>query len=80
MYIAGIITILTFPIWNGLVSDIQWLVLGTLLLIPGGVDGTTQMFLPRESTNQIRGITGLLLGVGIPTWIWGAISTILQYI
>lgn len=73
MYLAGFLTFATFPFWKDLAGSTQCLGFGILLLVPGGVDGTTQMFLYRESTNTLRVITGFLIGVGIPLIVWAVI-------
>lgn len=65
MYIGGVIAILSSTLWIGELSYIHSIYVGCLLLVPGGVDGVTQMFGDRESNNILRAITGLLLGVGI---------------
>jgi uncharacterized membrane protein len=39
--------------------------LGLLLLVPMGVDGTTQLFKLRESNNMLRLVTGLVAGAGV---------------
>lgn len=39
-------------------------IFGIILILPMAVDGTTQLFGKRESTNTLRFITGLLGGVG----------------
>jgi uncharacterized membrane protein len=74
MYIGGLIAFLTFPVWNGMLSSVVSLTLGSLLLVPGGIDGTTQMFGSRESNNSIRAITGFALGVGFPLIMYGILS------
>jgi uncharacterized membrane protein len=65
MYLTGGIMILSFPIRNETFSPIFSIVLGMILLLPGGIDGITQMFGSRESNNLLRVITGLLLGIGV---------------
>jgi uncharacterized membrane protein len=49
-----------------------------LLIIPTSVDGTVQLLLRRESTNNRRLITGIAAGVGVVfvlyhllAWAWG---------
>ena len=41
------------------------IIIGILLLIPTGIDGTTQLFELRMSNNVLRFITGLLGGIGL---------------
>jgi uncharacterized membrane protein len=36
-----------------------------LLMVPVAIDGVTQYFGPRESTNTLRFITGFIGGVGL---------------
>ena len=65
MYFGGLVVMLTLIVLEPPISPILLATVGLLFLIPGGVDGTTQMFSDRESTNTLRVITGLLLGTGI---------------
>ena len=65
MYIAGFLTLVTSPLWSQIAPPLITLVTGALCLLPGGIDGTTQMFGNRESTNRLRAITGFLLGIGV---------------
>jgi len=73
MYLGGLLTISTFPLWNGPLSPFQTLVIGAVFLLPGGIDGTTQMFGDRESNNRLRAITGLVLGVGVVLFLHGVL-------
>jgi len=41
------------------------IIFGILLLIPAGVDGTTQLLELRTSNNILRFITGLIGGLGL---------------
>lgn len=77
MYLAGIMTILAFPLWGSLSPTVS-IVLGMSLLIPGGVDGTTQMFGSRESTNRLRTATGILLGIGVVVFVYGVVAGLLR--
>ncbi len=45
--------------------DIKMLVISMILMIPVAIDGMTQYFGPRESTNSLRFITGFIGGVGL---------------
>jgi len=74
MYLGGFLTILSFPVWNKLLSHNAWLLVGLGAIIPAGIDGTTQMFLKRESTNRLRAITGLSLGIGITVIMWAVVQ------
>lgn len=73
MYFTGVLMILTFPLRGELLSPTLSIILGAGLLLPGGIDGTTQMFGNRESTNLLRVITGLLLGMGIVLFAEGVL-------
>jgi len=74
MYLGGFIAIMISPIWRELLSPIATLSLGVFLLIPGGIDGTTQMVGERESTNTLRAITGFPLGIGVVLLLHGLVS------
>jgi uncharacterized membrane protein len=77
MYLGGILTVLSFPLWAGLFTPEVRLVGGTLLLLPGGIDGTTQLLGERESTNKLRIVTGLFLGVGVVLFAQGVVISLL---
>lgn len=64
MYLGGLFAIISAPLWHSVISPETIGMLGIFALLPGGIDGTTQMLGDRESTNSLRGITGLLLGIG----------------
>ena len=54
---------LSFPIFLfGFLSLSLWL--SIVLILPTVIDGLTQAFLERESTNWLRFITGLTAGIG----------------
>jgi uncharacterized membrane protein len=76
MYFGGILTIIAFPIWDSTLPPASTLLAGGLLLLPGGIDGTTQMFGGRESTNGLRAVTGFLLGIGVVLLFHGVIYTV----
>ena len=73
MYLGGLLTILAFPLWNSPLSSLQTLVIGAVFLLPGGIDGTTQMFGDRESNNRLRALTGFVLGIGVVLFLHGAV-------
>ncbi|MBQ6099622.1 MAG: DUF2085 domain-containing protein [Methanobrevibacter sp.] len=57
-----------YLIWNhfyGHAYDFNMLILSMILMIPVSVDGITQYFGPRESTNNLRFITGFIGGIGL---------------
>jgi len=78
MYFAGVLMILTFPLRDELLSPTLSIILGAGLLLPGGIDGTTQMFGNRESNNLLRVATGLLLGVGIVLFAEGILFKVVE--
>ena len=41
------------------------LVISMVLMVPVTIDGVTQYFGPRESTNTLRFITGFVGGIGL---------------
>lgn len=45
--------------------DLNMLLISMILMVPVAIDGLTQYFGPRESTNSIRFITGFIGGVGL---------------
>jgi len=77
MYLGGALTILTFPVWIGVVDTVVALVVGLILIAPGGIDGTTQLLSTRESTNRLRVLTGFSLGVGVPLFTWAIVGQLL---
>jgi uncharacterized membrane protein len=77
MYFGGILSILSFPVWSGLLPNLSGILFAMLLITPAGIDGTTQMLGSRESNNKLRLITGLLLGFGIPMICWWGLRIII---
>ena len=77
MYISGFLSIITSPIWYGVVPPSAFFTIGTILILPGGIDGTSQMFGDRESTNIARGITGFGLGAGIVCIVYGLVFVLI---
>ncbi|WP_188785466.1 DUF2085 domain-containing protein [Halobellus salinus] len=73
MYTAGLLTVLISLLWTFPLSPRLTSFLGGLLILPGGIDGVTQLVGDRESTNLLRILTGLLLGIGIVLMIKGSI-------
>jgi len=59
--------------------EIDLFVLGSILLIPMFLDGTTQLFEIRESNNVLRFITGFIGGVGITLLIFKILLKIGYY-
>lgn len=79
MYLGGLLTILVFPLWNIFLLPFQTLIVGVVFLFPGGVDGTTQMFGDRESSNRLRAITGFFLGIGVVLFLHGVSFLMIGY-
>lgn len=73
MYTAGLLTVLISLLWTLPLSPKLTSFLGGLLILPGGIDGVTQLVGDRESTNLLRILTGLLLGIGVVLIIKGAL-------
>ena len=60
--------LIVFLIWNYVYPinyDINTLIISIVLMIPVTCDGLTQYFGPRESTNNLRFITGFIGGIGL---------------
>jgi len=49
--------------------NIKLLIISIILMMPTTIDGITQYFGPRESTNKIRFITGVIGGIGLIIFI-----------
>lgn len=79
MYLGGILTILFVTLWGSMLPPLSFLLGGSILLLPGGIDGTTQMFGDRESSNRLRAITGLFLGIGVVLFAHGILFLSSQY-
>jgi uncharacterized membrane protein len=45
--------------------DMKMLFISMILMMPAAIDGLTQYFGPRESTNNLRFITGFIGGIGL---------------
>ncbi len=45
--------------------DMSMLLISMALMVPVAIDGVTQYFGPRESTNKLRFITGFIGGIGL---------------
>lgn len=50
--------------------------LAALLIVPLGIDGLTQLFGLRQSTNALRFVTGYLAGFGAAMIIYGSVSAL----
>ncbi len=60
--------------------NIEMLIISIILMTPVAIDGTTQYFGSRESTNPLRFATGLIGGVGLiiffKTILWWIINVL----
>lgn len=77
MYLSGILSLIAVSLQQETFPPTVTLLIGVVLLIPGGVDGTTQMFYERESTNLLRAITGAGMGTSIIFISYGGILAII---
>ena len=60
--------LIVFLVWNclyGINYDINTLAISMVLMVPAAIDGFTQYFGPRESTNALRFTTGFIGGIGL---------------
>ncbi|MBR4396439.1 MAG: DUF2085 domain-containing protein [Methanobrevibacter sp.] len=60
--------LVVYLIWNSFYGheyDLNTLIISIVLMIPVAIDGLTQYFGPRESTNNLRFITGFIGGIGL---------------
>ena len=64
-FYAGLIVYLIANHFYSHGYDFNMLFISMVLMIPVAVDGLTQYFGPRESTNNLRFITGFIGGVGL---------------
>jgi uncharacterized membrane protein len=64
-FYAGLAVYLIWSCFNSLTYDINTLIISIILMVPVSIDGFTQYFGSRESTNPIRFITGFIGGIGL---------------
>lgn len=64
-FYTGLAIYLIYNYFYGHNYDLNTLILSIILMIPVAIDGLTQYFGPRESTNPLRFITGLIGGIGL---------------
>lgn len=77
MYLGGILSVVLAVFWVDETNYMISIILGSILMVPGGIDGLTQMSGERESTNKLRAITGATLGVGVVLLSFGILYAIL---
>ena len=76
-FYSGLIVYLICNYFYGHNYDINTLIISMILMIPAAVDGITQYFGPRESTNNLRFITGFIGGIGLIMFLKIAVKTII---
>ena len=64
-FYTGLAVFLIFDYFYEINCDINTLIISMILMIPVAIDGITQYFGPRESTNNLRFITGFIGGIGL---------------
>lgn len=64
-FYAGLVVYLIFRLFYRHPYDLKMLIVSMILMVPVAIDGFTQYFGPRESTNTLRFITGFIGGVGL---------------
>ena len=64
-FYSGLVFYLILNYFTALNVSLELFVISLMLMIPAGVDGITQYFGPRESTNNLRFVTGFLGGIGL---------------
>ena len=64
-FYTGLITYLIVNYFYPHEYNMRMLIVSMILMIPVAIDGVTQYFGPRESTNNLRFITGFIGGVGL---------------
>ena len=62
---SGLIVFLIWNLFFKINYDITTLIISIILMLPVAADGVTQYFGPRESTNNLRFITGFIGGIGL---------------
>ena len=64
-FYTGLIVYLIFNIFYKHPYDLNMLFISMILMMPVAIDGVTQYFGPRESTNNLRFLTGFIGGIGL---------------
>ncbi len=62
IYLVMFVSLILF--WNIQFRSILSII-GVILIVPMGIDGTTQLLGMRESNNKLRFLTGLIGGIGL---------------
>jgi uncharacterized membrane protein len=80
MYLSGGMTLLLSPLWRSYVTYWSAILVGVAFLLPTAIDGTTQMFGDRESTNRLRILTGVPLGIGVVWVLYGIVFALPRFV
>ena len=64
-FYAGLIVYLIVNCFYKHPYDLNMLFISMILMIPVAIDGVSQYYGPRESTNSLRFITGFVGGIGL---------------
>ena len=64
-FYSGLVVYLVYSLFYSHPYSLNMLILSMILMIPVAVDGVTQYFGPRESTNTLRFVTGFIGGIGL---------------
>ena len=64
-FYTGLMVYLTVNLFYKHPYDWNMLFISMVLMVPVAIDGFTQYFGPRESTNTLRFITGFIGGIGL---------------
>lgn len=64
-FYTGLVAYLTVSFFYHHAYNLEMLLISMILMIPVTIDGVTQYFGPRESTNTLRFITGFIGGIGL---------------
>jgi len=77
LYAGFLVSFLWFLLVYGITDFSMRLFWTSLLFVPMGIDGITQLFRKRESTNEIRFVTGFLAGIATAMLTYFAVSMML---
>ena len=64
-FYTGLIVYLILHVFYSHPYDFKMLFVSMILMVPVAIDGVTQYFGPRESTNTLRFATGFIGGIGL---------------